>query len=150
MRGRVYLSNYTNLLRETEILQIPFTSQQAQIFEKNMKQFICTYGMRSIITYSRSKYRMLRFQFMKIRTNVTMDTTKVANRNKFRNISIPNSKSILRFWFLPQQRTILSNMTNNTTKVTSRHKNRFIMLSDSRFRLRFRNISVYIRIFTFV
>ena len=87
---------------------------------------------------------------MTIRTNVTMDTTKVANRNKFRSISIPNSKSILKFWFLPQQRTIWSNMTNNTTKVKSMHKNIFIMLSNSRFRLRFRNISVYIRTFTFV
>ena len=64
--------------------------------------------------------------------------------------SVPNRKSILRFWFLPQQRTIWSNMTNNTTKVTSRHKNRFIMLSNSRFRHRFRNFSVYIRTFTFV
>ena len=61
---------------------------------------------------------MLKFQLMIIRTNVTMDTTKRENRNKFRNISIPNSKSILRFWFLPQQRTIWSNMTNNITKVT--------------------------------
>ena len=115
-----------------------------------MKQFIWTYGRRNIITYPRLKYRMLRFQFTTIRTNVTMDTTKVANMNKFRNISISNSKSILRFWFLPQKRTIWSNMTNNTTKVTSRHKNRFIMLSNSRFRLEFRNISVYIRTFTFV
>ena len=54
---------------------------------------------------------------MTIRTNVTMDTTKVADKNKFRNISIPNSKSSLRFWFLPQQRTIWSNMTNNNTQV---------------------------------
>ena len=38
----------------------------------------------------------------------------------------------LRFWFLPQQRTIWANMTNNTTKVTSKHKNIFIMLSNSR------------------
>ena len=148
MRGRVYLRNYTNLLRKTKILQIPFTSQQAQIFQKNMKQFIWTYGKRNIITYPRLKYRIFKFQFMTIRMNVTMDTTKLANRNKFRKISIPNSKSILRFWFLPQQRTIWSNMTNNTKKVTGRHKNRFIMLSNSRFRLRFRNFSVYIRTFT--
>ena len=110
MRGRVYLRNYTNLLRKTKILQIPFTSQQAQIFQKNMKQFIWTYGKRNIITYPRLKYRIFKFQFMTIRMNVTMDTTKLANRNKFRKISIPNSKSILRFWFLPQQRTIWSNM----------------------------------------
>ena len=146
----MYLRNYTNLLRKTKILQIPFTSQQAQIFQKNMKQFIWAYDRRNIITYPRLKYRIFKFQFMTIRTNVTIDTTKVANRNKFRNISIPNSKSILRFWFLPQQRTISCNMTNNTTKVTSRHKNRFIMLSNNRFRLRFRNFSVYIRTFTFV
>ena len=134
----MYLRNYTNLLRKTKILQIPFTSKQAQIFQKNMKQFIWTYGRRNIITNPRLKHRMLKFQFMTIRTNVTEDTTKVTNRNKFRNISIPNNKSSLRFWFLPQQRTIWSNMTNNTTKVTSRHKNKFIMLSKSRFRLRFR------------
>ena len=115
-----------------------------------MKQFIWTYGRRNIITDPRLKYKMFKFQFMTIRTNVTMDTTKVTNRNKFRNISIPNNKSSLRFWFLPQQRAIWSNMTNNTTKVTSRHKNRFIMLSNSRFRYRFRNFSVYIRTFTFV
>ena len=115
-----------------------------------MKQFIWIYGRRNLITYPRLKYRILRFQSMTIRTNVTTDTTKVTNRNKFRNISIPNNTSNLRFWFLPQQRTIWSNMTNNTTKVTGRHKNRFIMLSNSRFRLRFRNISIYIRIFTFV
>ena len=119
MRGRVYLRSYTNLLRKTEILQIPFTSQQAQIFQKNMKQFIWTYGGRNIITYPKLKHRMLNFQFMTIRTNVTGDTTKLTNRNKFRNISIPNNKSSLRFWFLSQQRTIWSNMTNNTTKVTS-------------------------------
>ena len=150
MRSRVYLRNYTNLLRKTKILQIPFTSQQAQIFQKNMKQFMWTYGRRNIITNPRLKHRMLKFQFMTIRTNVTRDTTKVTNRNKFRNISIPNNKSSLRFWFLPQQRTIWSNMTNNTTKVTSRHKNRFIMFSNSRFRHRFRNISVNIKTFTFV
>ena len=146
----MYLRDYTNLLRETKILQIPFTSQQAQIFQKHMKQFIWTYGKRNIITYPRLKHRMLKFQFMTIRTNMTGDSTKVTNRNKFRNISIPNNKSSLRFWFLPQQRTIWSNMTNSTTKVTSRHKNRFIMLSNSRFRHRFRNFSVYIRTFTFV
>ena len=136
MRSRVYLRNYTNLLRETEILQIPFTSQQAQIFQKNMKQFIWTYGMRNIITNPKLKHKMLKFQFLTIRTNVIGDITKVTNMNKFRNISIPNNKSSLKFWFLPQERTIWSNMTNNTTKVTSR--------------LRFRNFSVYIRTFTFV
>ena len=128
MRGRVYLRNHINLLRNTEILQIPFISQQAQIFQKNMKQFIWTYGRRNIITYPRLKHRMLSFQFMTIRTNVTGYTTKVTNINKFRNISIPNNKSNLRFWFMPQQKTIWSNMTNNTTKVTGRHKNRFIIL----------------------
>ena len=136
MRSRVYLRNYTNLLRETEILQIPFTSQQAQIFQKNMKQFIWTYGMRNIITNPKLKHKMLKFQFLTIRTNVIGDITKVTNMNKFRNISIPNNKSSLKFWFLPQERTIWSNMTNNTTKVTNR--------------LRFRNFSVYIRTFTFV
>ena len=90
MRSRVYLRNYTNFLRETEILQISFTSQQAQTFQKNMKQFILTYGRRNIITYSRLKHRMLKFQFMTIRTNVTMDITKVANMSKFMNISIPS------------------------------------------------------------
>ena len=115
-----------------------------------MKQFIWTYGRRNIITNPRLKHRMLKFQFMTIRTNVNGDTIKVTNMNKIRNISIPNSKSNLRFWFLPQQGKIWSNMTNNTTKVTGRHKNRFIMLSNSRFRLRFRNFSVYIRTFTFV
>ena len=150
MRNRVYLRNYTNLLRETKILQILFTSQQAQIFQKNMKQFIWTYGRRNIITNPRLKQRMLKFQLMTIRMNVTGDTTKMTNMNKFRNISIPNNKSSLRFWFLPQQRTIWLNMTNNTTKVTGRHKNRFIMFSNDRFRLRFRNFSVYIRTFTFV
>ena len=136
MRSRVYLRNYTNLLRETEILQIPFTSQQAQIFQKNMKQFIWTYGRRNIITNPKLKHKMLKFQFLTIRTNVIGDITKVTNMNKFRNISIPNNKSSLKFWFLPQERTIWSNMTNNTTKVTSR--------------LRFRNFSVYIKTFTFV
>ena len=143
------MRNYTNLLRKTKILQIPFTSQQAQIFQKNMKQFIWTYGRRNIITYPRLKHRMLKFQFMTITTNVTGDTTKVTNKNKFRNINIPNNKSSLIFWFLSQQRIIWSNMTNNTTKVTSRNKNRFIMLSNSRFRYRFRNFSVNIKTFTF-
>ena len=115
-----------------------------------MKQFIWTYGRINIITYPRLKHRMLKFQFMTIMTNVIEDTTKVTNRNKFRKISIPNSKSSLRFQFLPQQRIIWSNMTNKTTKVTGRHKNRFIMLSNSRFRFRFRNFNVYIRTFTFV
>ena len=146
----MYLTDYTNLLRKTEILQIPFTSQQAQIFQKNIKQFIWTYGRRNIITHLRLKHRMLKFQFMTIRTNVTEDTTKVTNRNKFRNISIPNSKSSLRFRFFSQQRTIWYNMTSNTTKVTSRHKNRFLLHTSSRFRHRFRNFSVYIRTFTFV
>lgn len=150
MRGIVYLRNYTNLLRETKILQIPFTSQQAQIFQKNMKQFIWTYGKRNIITYPRFTYRMLKLQLMTIRTNVTTNTTKVANRNKFRNISIPNSKSSLRFRFLPQQRTVWSNMTNNTTKVIGRHKNRFLLHTSSMFRHRFRNFSVNIKTFTFV
>ena len=146
----MYLRNYTNLLRKTKIMQIPFTSQQAQIFQKNMKQFIWTYGRRNIIRNPRLKQRMLKFQLMTIRMNVTGDTTKMTNMNKFRNISIPNNKSSLRFWFLPQQRTIWFNMTNNTTKVTSKYKNRFIMLSNSRFRHRFRNFSVYIITFTFV
>ena len=99
-----------------------------------MKQFVWNYGNRNIITYPRLKYKIFKIQFMTIRTNVTGDITKVTNRNKFRNISIPNNKSSLKFWFLPQERTIWSNMTNNTTKVTSRHKNRFIMLFNSRFR----------------
>ena len=136
MRSRIYLRDYTNLLRKTKILQISFTSQQAQIFQKNVKQFIWTYERRNIITNPRLKHIMLKFQFRTIRTNVTGDTTKVTNKNKFRNISIPNNKSSLKFWFLPQERTIWSNMTNNTTKVTNR--------------LRFRNFSVYIRTFTFV
>ena len=99
MWSRVYLRDYTNLLRKIEILQISFTSQQAQFFQKNMKQFIWTYGRRNIITYPRLEHRILKFQFMTIKTNVTGDTTKVTNMNKFRNISIPSSKSILRFWF---------------------------------------------------
>ena len=115
-----------------------------------MKQFIWTYGRRNIITYPRLKYKIFKFQFMTIRMNVTGDTTKVTNRNKFRNISIPNNKSSLRFWFLPQQRKIWSNMTNNTTKVISRHKNRFLLHTSSRFRHRFRNFSVNIRTFTFI
>ena len=106
-----------------------------------MKQFVWTYGRRNIIIYPRLKHRIFKFQLMIIRMNMIGDTTKVKNMNKFRNISIPNNKSSLRFWFLPQQRTIWSNMTNNTTKVTSRHKNRFIRLSNSRFRHRFRNFS---------
>ena len=101
MRSRVYLRDYTNLLRKTKILQIPFTSQQDQIFQKNIKQFIWTYDRINIITNPRLKHRMLKFQFMTIMTNVTGDTTKVTNNNKFRNISIPNNKSSLRFWFLP-------------------------------------------------
>ena len=98
----------------------------------------------------RLKHRMLKFQLMTIRTNVTMDTTKMADRNKFRNISIPSGVSGHKLRFLPQQRTISSNMINNTSKMTSRHKNRFIMLSNSRFRHRFRNFNVDIKTFTFV
>ena len=89
-------------------------------------------------------------QLVTVWTNLSRLSTKVTNRNKFRNINIPNSTSSLRFWFLPQHRTIWSNMTNNTTKVTGRHKNRFIMLSNNRFKLRFRNFSVNIKTFTFV
>ena len=100
MWSKVYLRDYTNFLRKTKILQIPFTSQQAQIFQKNMKQFIWTYDRRNIIIYP--KHKMLKIQFMTIRTNVTEDTTKITNRNKFRNISIPFNKSSLGFWFLPQ------------------------------------------------
>ena len=55
---------------------------------------------------------------MTVMTNVTRHTTKVTHMNKFRNISIPNNRSSLRFWFLSQQRTIWSYMTNNTAKVT--------------------------------
>ena len=62
-----------------------------------MKQFIRTYGKRNIITYPRLKYRMLNFQFMTVRTNVIGDTTKVINMNNFRNISIPNNRSSLKF-----------------------------------------------------
>ena len=64
-----------------------------------MKQFIWTYGRRNIITYPRLKYKIFKFQFMTIRMNVTRNTTKVTNMNKFRNINIPNSKSSLKFWF---------------------------------------------------
>ena len=71
-----------------------------------MKIFIWTYGRRNIITYPRLKYRMFKFQFMKVKTNVIGDTIKVTNMNKFMNISISNSRSSLRFWFLPQQKTI--------------------------------------------
>ena len=106
MRSKVYLKDYTNFMRKTKILQIPFTNQQAHIFQKNMKQFIWTFGKRNIITYPRLKHKMLKFQFITIRTNMTGDTIKVTNRNKFRNISIPNNKSSFRFWLLPQQRTI--------------------------------------------
>ena len=51
-----------------------------------MKQFIWTYGRRNIITNPILKHRMLKFQFMTIRMNVTGDTIKVTNKNKFRNI----------------------------------------------------------------
>ena len=61
---------------------------------------------------------MFKFQFMIIKTKVTKNITKVIDRKKFRNINIPKNKSSLKFWFLPQQRTIWSNVTNNTTKVT--------------------------------
>ena len=142
--------DYKLNLRETKILQFPFTSQQALIFQMHMKQFIMTYGKRNIITYPRLKHKMLKFQFMTVRTNMTRNTTKVTNNNKFRNIGIPNSKFSLRFWFLPQKRTIWSNVTNNTTKVTGRNKNIFLLQFSSRFRLRFRNFNVYIRTFTFV
>ena len=57
--------------------------------------------------------------------NATTDTTKVTNRNKFRNISIPKGVSGHRLWLLPQQTTVWSNVTNNTTKVTGRHKKDF-------------------------
>ena len=144
------MRDYRLNLRETKILQFPFTSQRALIFQKHMKQFIMTYGRKNIITYPKLKQKMLKFQFMTVRTNVTENTTKVTNNNKFRNISIPNSISSLRLWFLPQQRTIWSNVTNNTTKVIGRHKNIFILQFSSRFRLRFRNFNVYIRTFTFV
>ena len=77
----MYLRDYANLLRKTEILQISFTSQQAQIFQKNMKQFIWTYGRRNIITYPRLKHRIFKFQFMTIRTNVIGHTIKVTNKN---------------------------------------------------------------------
>jgi len=140
------LKDYKLNLRETKILQFPFTSQPALIFQKHMKQFIMTYGRKNIITYPRLKQKMLKFQFMIVRTNVTENTTKVTNKNKFGNISIPNSISSLRLWFLPQQRTIWSNVTNNTTKVTGRHKNIFLL----QFSSRFRNFNVYIKTFTFV
>ena len=42
-----------------------------------MKQFLWTYGKRYIITYPRLKHKMLKFQFMTVRTNVTNNTTKV-------------------------------------------------------------------------
>ena len=59
-----------------------------------MKQFIWTYGRRDIITNLRLKHRILKFQFMTIRTNVTRNTTKVTNRNKNRFISVsPNPKT---------------------------------------------------------
>ena len=114
MRNRVYLGDYKLLVREIKTLQFPFTSQQALIFQKHMKQFIKTYGRRNIITYPRLKHKILKFQFKTVRTNVTNNTTKVTDRN----ISIPRDRSSHMFWFLPQQRTIWSNVTNNTTKVT--------------------------------
>ena len=103
MRSRVYLRDYTNLMRKTEFLQIPFTSQQGQIFQKSMRQFIWTYGGRNIIAYPRLKHRMLKFQFMTIRTNVTGDTTKVTNMNKFRDISILNRVSNFGFCLNKEQ-----------------------------------------------
>ena len=93
---------------------------------------------------------MLKFQFKIVRTNVTNNTPKVIDRNKFGNISIPRDRCSHMFWFLPRQITIRSNVTNNTTKVIGRHKNIFILYYSSRFRHRFRNFSFYIRIFTFV
>jgi len=65
-----------------------------------MKQFILTYGRRNNITYPRLKHSMLKFQFITIRMNVTRHTTKATNRIKFRNISTPNSRFSLKFWFL--------------------------------------------------
>ena len=65
-----------------------------------MKQFIKTYDRRKIITYPRLKHNILKFQFMKVRSNATKNTTKVTQRNKFRNISIPNNRFSLRFRFL--------------------------------------------------
>ena len=115
-----------------------------------MKQFIKTYGRRNIITYPRLKHNMLKFQFITIRTNMTESTTKVTYKNKYRNISIPNSRSSIRFWFLSQQRTIWSNITNNTTKVIDRHKNIFLLHSNNRLKHGFRNFSIYIKTFTFV
>ena len=50
MRNRVYLGDYKLFMRETEILQFPFISQQALIFLKHRKQFIKTCGRRNIIT----------------------------------------------------------------------------------------------------
>ena len=103
MRSRVYLRDYTNLMRKTEFLQIPFTSQQGQIFQKSMRQFIWTYGGRNIIAYPRLKHRMLKFQFMTIRTNMTGDTIKVTNMNKFRDISILNRVSNFGFCLNKEQ-----------------------------------------------
>ena len=73
---------------------------------------------RNIITYPKLKQKIFKFQFMTIRTNMITDTTKVANMNKFRNISIPSGVSGHKLWFLPQQRTIWSNMTNKDRKST--------------------------------
>ena len=69
-----------------------------------MKQFIRTYDRRNIITYPKLKHRILKFQFMRVRTNVTSNTTKMTNKNKFRNITILNNRSSFKFWYLPQQR----------------------------------------------
>ena len=78
---------------------LKFSKIYETIFQKYMKQFFRTYGRRYIITYPRLKCRMLKFQFMTVRKNVTTNNTKVTDKNKFRNISIPNSKSSLKFWF---------------------------------------------------
>ena len=59
-----------------------------------MKQFIWTYDMRNIITNPRLKHRMLKFQFMTIMTNMSRDITKVTNKNKFSNISIPKNNMV--------------------------------------------------------
>ena len=53
------------------------------------------------------------------------NTTKVINKNKFRNISIPRRVSGHKLWFLAQQRTIWSNVTSNTTMLIGRHKTIF-------------------------
>ena len=44
-----------------------------------MKQFIKTCSRINIITYPKLKHKMLKFQFITIRTNVTRNTTKMTN-----------------------------------------------------------------------